>query len=265
MNETLATPAARVTPQDLLAQIYQRREVTDAAGRSHRLHSEVTPDEGELISSMITQNGFTQTLEIGCAYGLSSLHVSGALRGRPGAHHTIIDPGQFTEWHGVGVHQLALCGVDAYTLIQEPSEIALPQLLKDGRTFQFAVIDGWHTFDHTLLDFFFVNRLLEPGGIVVIDDLQLPGIRKVARYITNYPNYRVAGTARQTVFAPSPRRRIADAILRGLAGLLPSSVSSDAFDPALFSSDYSRGLLGEMVALQKTGDDSRDSHWFRPF
>jgi predicted O-methyltransferase YrrM len=265
MTETLATPAARMAPKELLAQIYQRREVMDANGRSHSLHSEVTPDEGELIASMIAKNGFTRTLEIGCAYGLSSLHVCGALSGRPGAHHTIIDPGQFTEWQGVGVHQLALCGVEAYTLIQDPSEIALPALLKEGRTFQFAVIDGWHTFDHTLLDFFFVNRLLEPGGIVVIDDMQLPGIRKVARYITNYPNYRVVGTARPSVFAPSSKRRFAEMMLRGLAGLLPASLSSDAFDQALFTSDYARGLVGEMIAFQKTGEDSRDSHWFRPF
>jgi predicted O-methyltransferase YrrM len=250
---------------ELLATIYQRREVTDAAGNAHRLHSEVTPDEGHLIASLISANGFVRTLEVGCAYGLSTLHVCGALASRPGAFHTIIDPGQSGYWKGIGVHQLARCGFTAYELIEQPSEFALPDLLRAGRTFQFAVIDGWHTFDHTMLDFFYVNRLLEPGGIFVIDDLQLPGIRKVARYISNYPNYRVVATAKQSLFPPSLKRKIADGALRRVAAVMPASYQDTTFDATLFKTDFERGLISEMVAFQKIGGDDRDSHWFQPF
>ena len=39
-------------------------------------------------------SSITQTLEVGYAYGLSSLHICSAIQGRKNAHHTIIDPFQ---------------------------------------------------------------------------------------------------------------------------------------------------------------------------
>jgi predicted O-methyltransferase YrrM len=35
-----------------------------------------------------------------------------------------------------------------------------------------------HTFDYVLVDFFLTDKLLRPGGIVVIDDYSLPAIYK---------------------------------------------------------------------------------------
>jgi predicted O-methyltransferase YrrM len=249
---------------DRLAEIYRTRQVIDAAGAAHPLHSETTPDERDLIVSLIARHGCTRTLEIGCAFGLSSLAICGALASRSADPHTIVDPGQFTEWKGIGVHQLRQCGA-RFTLIEQPSELAMPDLIRQGRTFQFVLIDGFHTFDHVLLDFFFADRLLEHGGIVVLDDLQLPGIRKVARYVRSYPNYRVAGTAKPSVFAPSRKRRIVDGLVRGVAAMLPASYVERSFDPSLFSGDFELGLTSEMVAFQKVGDDRRESHWYRPF
>ena len=172
---------------------------------------------------------------------------------------------QHSYWRGIGVHHLSQCGFSAFELLEQPSELALPALLAQGRTFDFAVIDGWHTFDHTLLDFFYVDRLLDVGGIVMIDDLHLPGIRRVARYISNYPNYKVVGGAKQAVFPASGKRRIADIVFRRLAKMLPASYVDMTFNPALFTTDYDRGLKSEMVAFQKTAADERESHWFVPF
>lgn len=262
-----ATPGHQnlTTAPELLKRIYERREVVDADGQVHRLHSEVTPDEGELIASLIVKHGAKRILEVGCAYGLSSLHICRALQSSGGGFHTIIDPGQHSYWRGIGVHHLEQCAYSSFELIEEPSELALPVLLGQGRTFDFAVIDGWHTFDHTLLDFFYVDRLLDVGGIVTIDDLHLPGIRRVARYISNYPNYKVIGGAKQAVFPASGKRRIADAVFRRLAGMLPASYVDMTFSAALFTTDYERGLTSEMIAFQKTARDARESHWFVPF
>src|SRR5207253_7018100 len=106
--------AARPTPQQLLARIYRERQVVDPAGKAHPLHSEITPDEGQLIASLIERYDFTRTLEIGCAFGLSSLHICGALTARPSGFHTIIDPGQHAEWQGIGIHHIEQCGFRSY-------------------------------------------------------------------------------------------------------------------------------------------------------
>jgi predicted O-methyltransferase YrrM len=253
-------------PEALLDRIYQTREVVDRDSVRHKLHSEITPDEGKLMASLIREHHFNRTLEVGCAYGLSSLFICGALAEQPSPQHTMLDPGQFTYWKGIGMHHLEQAGYTHFVeLIEKPSEVALPEMLEQQRTFQFALIDGFHTFDHVLLDFFFVNRLLEDGGIVVMDDLQLPGIKKVARYIANYPNYKVVATAKRSIYPPSWRRRLAEASLRLLAAVMPQDMRSQVFDNAFFQSDISRGLVSEMVAFQKTGPDERSSHWYAPF
>ena len=68
----------------------------------------------------------------------------------------------------------------------EFSEIALPQFLKEGRTFDLGFIDGNHRFDAVLLDLFYLGRLVRRGGIVVLDDYNMPGIKRaVSFFLTN--------------------------------------------------------------------------------
>jgi predicted O-methyltransferase YrrM len=177
--------------------LFETSEVADESGNIHPLRDEIDPEEGALLLSLISQHQFTRTLEIGCAFGVSSLYICEALSRRRCRYHTILDPGQYSDFHGIGIANLKRAGFDFFELIERPSEVALPALLAEGRKFEFALIDGWHTFDHTRLDLFYVNRLLEEGGIVAIDDLHLHGVRRAVRYMLNYPNYEVvASTAR---------------------------------------------------------------------
>jgi predicted O-methyltransferase YrrM len=262
----LASHSAPVSPAAAaLEAIYRDREVLDRHGKHHRLHSEITQDEGRLLASLIKQHHFTRTLEIGCAFGISSLFICDALSHTDAARHTIIDPGQHDYWQGIGVAQLERCGLHNYDLIERPSEFALPELVERQRTFQFALIDGFHTFDHVLLDFFYVDRLLEPEGIVVFDDLQLPGIKKFARYVAKYPNYLVVDHATRNVFPGSWKRRMVDRMMRVVSAILPSQYSANLFDDSFFVQDAELGLVSEMVAFKKVGSDERDSHWFRAF
>ncbi len=55
---------------------------------------------------------------MGCAYGLSALHICGALKGREGAHHVIVDPFQNTTWRGIGLENLRREGIDFVELIE---------------------------------------------------------------------------------------------------------------------------------------------------
>jgi predicted O-methyltransferase YrrM len=249
----------------ILDSIYETRQVEDDRGVRHPLHSEITPDEGAMIASLIRDNEIDRTLEIGCAYGLSSLFICGALSDRSDPRHTIIDPFQATEWRGIGVANLHRAGYGFFELIEEASEVALPRLFAEGRTFQFALIDGFHTFDHILVDFFLVDRLLEVGGFVVFDDLHLPGVRKLLRYIASYPHYEVVASARRSVHPSSLKRRLFEWPLRTLAGWLPADYRTRVFDDSLTRPDSTLGLVSEMVAVRKTGPDRRNSHWFVNF
>jgi predicted O-methyltransferase YrrM len=68
----------------------------------------------------------------------------------------------------------------------EESQIALPRFLGEGRSFDLAFVDGNHRFDGVFVDLFYLGRLLRPGGIVFLDDYQLPAVtRSASFFLTN--------------------------------------------------------------------------------
>lgn len=240
--------------------IYTSRKVTGNSGAEHPLTAEIDREEGAFLHGIIAADpGVVRTLEVGCAYGLSSLHICQALRGRAGARHTIIDPFQNTQWDGVGVRHLARAGVDFFRLIEERSEFALPSVLGaeagEGK-YDFVFVDGWHTFDHTLLDCFYATRLLRVGGYLVIDDLVIPPVRRTADYIGSYPCYRRHATLGATA-GVSLKRRAARAVL----GLLPKHRRDTLLHPE-FARDVFNDEHAGMIAFRKIAEDQRGWDWF---
>lgn len=89
----------------------------------------------------------------------SALHICNAVDRREGAIHTIIDPFQHTQWRGIGVNNLVKAGFHNWELIEKRSEHALPELdASNTAKYDLILIDGWHTFDHTIVDAFYGPR-----------------------------------------------------------------------------------------------------------
>jgi predicted O-methyltransferase YrrM len=105
-----------------------------------------------------------------------------------------IDPYQNTQWKNIGINLLKYYEMDSrHKLYLEKSYNCLPYLLKKYgyEKFNIIFIDGWHTFDYTLLDFFYSNLLLKKNGIIIIDDALHEGVKKCINYInTNYNYYK---------------------------------------------------------------------------
>lgn len=243
---------------DLIDTIYRDYEVEDAAGNRYPLNSHIDRSEGRFLVDFIrSRSDVVRTLEVGCAYGLSSLHITEALRGRAGAEHIIVDAFQTEMWKGIGVHYLKQAGIDFFELIEELSELALPSLLLTRpESFDMIFIDGWHTFDHTLLDLFYANRLVRVGGYIIVDDCTLPSVAKAVDYIANYPCYRIVGGP------PLPGKPR----LRGrLARAVPKRVAARIVPRNFYDRHFARTLFPTMVALQKVAPDQREWTWFEPF
>ena len=160
----------------ILERILAAGTVEDEHGNALPLHSNISAHEGQRISACIRRCGIERTLEVGCASGISSLYICDAISKQQNPHHIVIDPEQSTNWHSVGVQNLRRAGFTFWELIEQPSALALPSLLGSGLKVQFALIDGLHTFDQVLLDFFYVDQLLEDGGIVAFDDVGMTAI-----------------------------------------------------------------------------------------
>ncbi len=174
----------------VLSRILETQIVQTPMGQDVPLHSHIEQLEGELLEAWISSYSSKNILEIGLAYGISALFICDAIQGRTNITYDIIDVAQSSDWHGCGINHLAQVGFrDRYTLHEELSETCLPRLMAEGRIFDFAFIDGFHTFDHALMDFFYINRMLAVGGIVVFDDIHLPSIQKLIAYVNAYPCY----------------------------------------------------------------------------
>lgn len=104
-----------------------------------------------------------------------------------------IDPA-FRHWaDGIGSAYLKSLGVsDRHSLIEEASEFALADIVRRGAfTLKLSYIDGSHHFDGTLIDFMYLDRLTEIGGVIGIDDAHAPAVRTVASFIAHNLPYRL--------------------------------------------------------------------------
>lgn len=151
--------------------------------------------EGVLIHKSIAAVQAKTTLDIGLGYGVSSMFICDALAqsGINNVQHIAIDPHQHdATFRGIGLNNLRLAGYDRITrFIGQPSHVALPALLNEKTVIDFVFLDGYHTFDHALVDFFYADLILKEGGIVIIDDTDWAAIKRLCSFIMQNRNYEV--------------------------------------------------------------------------
>ena len=137
--------------------------------------------ESKYLEKILKSKNLKKCMEIGLAFGVSALTILGAIYKRGGTLVSI-DPNQSKKdkWNNMGKKLIENAGLGKYhTIIEDKSYNAMPELLKkEAGTFDFIFIDGWHTFDYTLIDFFYADKLLKIGGFIVIDDALHRGVEK---------------------------------------------------------------------------------------
>jgi predicted O-methyltransferase YrrM len=219
------------------------------------LHSAVTADIGEFLQKLIAAKKPRTTLEIGLAYGVSALFICEALRNCGGARHITIDPNQSADFRGIGLHHLQQAGFgDLVELHELPSHLALAQLEARGVVVDFAFIDGWHTFDHALTDFFHVDRVLAESGVVVFDDVFFPGVHQACRFVATNRSYRLlACSEKVSDYRPSFAGRVVSRAARG------SALARKILKPKFAVPDQQLGFTPDCrcVAFEKLSHDRR--------
>jgi predicted O-methyltransferase YrrM len=242
----------------VLHEIFETETVVDANGNKFPLSANISLHEGQFLHDLIVSDlSISKSLEIGCAYGISSLFICNALKDRSNKSHIIIDPFQEKNYKNIGITNLKKAGFDFFTLIEEKSEIAMPKLLQSNPdSIDLIFIDGFHSFDQVLLDFYYANRLLREGGIIVFDDCTYPSVAKVLSYILKYPAYKFYAQMSETIFLKK--------VVHSIINLFPDSFYS-LFLPVVLKNFAERARYTSMVAIQKINSDTRDYKWFRNF
>lgn len=244
-----------------------------SSGDEVKVHSHVSSGDVQFLTQLVSDLNVTASLEVGLAFGVSALAICQAIQGKPGAHHIVIDPfaNDPRYWRGVGLHNLERAGFkDLVEFHQAPSSTVLPQLAAQGVQVDFAFIDGEHSFDYVLIDFFYIDQILRSGGVVVFDDADWRSVRRAVRFAVsnrNYEVYRVMSSSiswkfafyRAALFLPAQIARIARKV-PSLNYAIGGIVGSD-----MLGIDQEFGLAGECIALRKIGPDKRPVHSFNPF
>lgn len=137
-------------------------------------------------------------VEIGLAYAGSALAIGEALVGHGGRSHVILDPYQDSAFNDAGWTSMREAGLDGIaTLLREPSQSALPRLIGEGMVADAAFVDGSHVFHQVFVDMYFLDSLVKPGGLVILDDFWWPGVALAASYFETTMGWRsepIAGT-----------------------------------------------------------------------
>lgn len=243
----------------LLENLFETGQFTTTKNEPVKIHSETSAGQCSFLQKIIEENHFKRSIEIGFAYGVSALAITESVV-KNGGSHTVIDIYENTQWNGVGLDLIEQAGYSKdIEFIEQYCYTALPKLLEQGRNFDFAYIDSTKQFDWLLVDFFFLDKILETGGVIVFDDVTFPGIRKLLRYISRFPNY--------TVYKNYPKNEIKVPLGRKVTlalKILPKWYRKYLSDDVK-NDDYKLGINSHCVVLKKTGADQRNWDWHIDF
>lgn len=158
------------------------------------------PEEGDLLYLLLQEIEGHACLEMGFHTGSTALYMANATADRGGRVTSVCLDAEADAARGEKL--LRDNGVASrHRLMHINSNRAVPELFLAGEKFDFVFMDGWKTFDHLLMELYFINQMLQPGGAIVFDDSYMPSVRQAIRLLKRYYGYTEIdyGNYRQTL------------------------------------------------------------------
>lgn len=224
------------------------------------VNSHTPYSQGIFLQKIFDEVKPVKSLEIGLAYGISTLFILEKchLNNNKAGCHIVIEP---YSWGPAALHNINKENLGKYLQIKSSlSHDVLPVMHQNNERIQFAYIDTTKLFDVVLQDFFFIDKILDIGGVVIFDDSNSAGVDMVVRFVNTLPNYDVYG--RCGVEKRSWQYCIAEWLHSALLLLLPFKKK---FLPG-FSLKSARqlGLDCRCIAFKKKSNDTRPWNWHAP-
>lgn len=226
------------------------------------VHSHTSKEQGLFLQEIFDLVKPTKSLEVGLAYGISALFILEKHKQFKSENksHLIIEP---FPWGGAAEYNIEKEGLTQLVDIRyEKSHDVLPKLYFENYRIQYAYIDTLKLFDTVLQDFYFIDKILDVNGVIVLDDCDggWPGIQRVARFINTLPNYKVLARHNKTKL--TIKKKIAITLLKTVINLLP--FKKMFYSTINFKTDAELGLDYRCIAFKKMGEDERKWDWDSP-
>ena len=175
------------------------REVRERLALDELAPVAIGPVEGAALRDWVRREGARRTLETGLGYAVSTLFVCEGLLANGGdVSHVAIDPQLPNSHVDAGLHTLEQAGVrELVEFRAEGSEVVLPRLLAEKRSFDLTFVDGNHRFEGVFVDLVYCGRLVRPGAVVFADDMQLPAVRRATAFCVSNLGWTVEDEGRE--------------------------------------------------------------------
>ena len=159
----------------LLEEILSTNQVRDENDNLHPLHSHTRRAQCEFLQKLVEEVKPSLSLEVGLAYGISTLAILESLaKNNKPFRHIVIDPMQ-GDWGNIGLLNIERAGfLEKVSFERKFSDQVIPKLYYENYQIQFAYIDSTKVLDVLMTDVYFINKILDVGGILVLDDCGFP-------------------------------------------------------------------------------------------
>jgi cephalosporin hydroxylase len=177
--------------RDALLSMYRGEPQRGVGGIYHTIdaHTKISTKQGMYLYNLCLEVKPNTILEIGMAYGYSTIYFLAALAKNKIGCHVAIDNVQQSYWHNIGLTHAthlapkAISTEPRFAFIEDKSDRAAIDLVREKRLFNLIFIDGGHRFDDVLVDFYLYAPLCSIGGYMIFDDLWMPSIQAVVAYV----------------------------------------------------------------------------------
>lgn len=215
--------------------------------------------EAVMLYTVVRNLSPAHSLEVGFCCGGSGLAILKAQKdNEAGGIHHVCDPFQSTYANGAGIANVTKSGLSEHLDFHEvfPEEYipTLPRL-------QFAFVDASHLFDLSLLEFSLIDKKLDIGGVIAFHDLWMPSLRKLVRYVLGNHHYKLHSVPAASWRIPA-RTSFMHKLISTTLRMIPKS--DRIFTQEVLHPWDSLGI-GNLVFLEKTGNDDRDWRHFVRF
>jgi len=128
--------------------------------------------EIQWLIQLATENGVKRSLETGLGNGWSAaaLLLAGV------EEHTAVEISTRNLPISEANVMKAKTHAQRFRLLMGSSDVRLAELVSNGAKFDLILIDGGHTYEDAFIDMHYARSLLDEGGVVVLDDVDWPGV-----------------------------------------------------------------------------------------
>ena len=97
------------------------------------------------------------------------------------------------------VKESSLFNADSVDIVEGPTQQTLPAY-EFSRKIQVALIDGPHGYPFPELEYYYIYQHLDTGGLLIIDDVNIPSIKNMTEVLKKDEMFEYLGTLGKTTF-----------------------------------------------------------------